>query len=245
MRAILVTGALVISGCSSLEKFDQEPNPNNQLPTTAPPVFDCSNYTYQGQTYNCDTLDRCDITQESIPMRVACCDCNPTLCDAPPEGECPPPDEDVDVLPVEPAESCMECHNGSNNNDYLGTGISNPHPFGSGTQFLKCTQCHGGDGTGLGKAGSHVPRPPPLGTDDYDLVINPEAYFNYLTRTGLDKYEDWTDPATGKTWTALDYIQFMNPGDIRSVAAGRGCGNTGCHGGEHADWFNKSFIAQE
>ena len=86
--------------------------------------------------------------------------------------------------------SCMACHNGSQYADYLGTGISNPHPF-QGAAYISCTTCHGGDDTQLGKTGAHVPPPPQIG-DRANLTINQTAYFNFLTRTGLDKYPDYT-----------------------------------------------------
>ncbi|MBX2800703.1 MAG: cytochrome c3 family protein, partial [Myxococcales bacterium] len=131
----------------------------------------------------------------------------------------------------------MSCHNGSNQNDYAGTGMSNPHPFGPATYIL-CTDCHGGNGGGLGRDDSHVPPPPEIG-NELNLVNNQQSYFNYLTRTGLDKLGDYTGP-NGETYTALDYIQFMNPGDVRIVAEQRGCGVSGCHDAEHADWVKKS-----
>lgn len=241
MRAILVTGvALTISGCESLKPFEQGPNPNGPVGTGVLPPVDCTNYTFNEQTYNCDTMDRCDFSQESIPMRLACCDCDPTLCDAPPAEECP------DIDPGEPppppelgVESCMSCHNGSNANDYGGTGLSNPHPTGV-AGYIKCTECHGGDGEGLGKDASHVPVPPQIG-DDNNLITNPTAYFNFLTLTGIDKYPDYE--VNGKTYKALDWLRFQNPGDLRVVTAGYACGQTGCHGGEHASWMPQGPIA--
>ncbi|MEQ1568953.1 MAG: hypothetical protein ABMA64_25165 [Myxococcota bacterium] len=233
---------MTISGCESLKPFEQGPNPNGPAGTGVLPPVDCTNYTFNEQTYNCDTMDRCDFSQESIPMRLACCDCDPTLCDAPPAEECPP---DPDVEPPPPpelgVESCMACHNGSNANDYGGTGMSNPHPTGV-AGYIKCSECHGGDPEGLGKDASHVPVPPQIG-DDTNLVTNPTAYFNFLTLTGVDKYPDYE--VNGKTYAAMDWLRFQNPGDTRVVAAGYGCGQTGCHGGEHADWFPKGFIANE
>jgi hypothetical protein len=238
---------LSISGCKSLEAFEQppDPGPNGINP---PPVVekDCNNYSYNGSTYDCSTLDACDFSAESIPFRVACCDCDPNLCNPVSAEQCPDVEPPPPPPPVaqEDAESCMECHNGSELNNYAGTGISNPHWVENvAAQYLRCTQCHGGDGAGLGKDASHVPRPPQLGNDDADLALNPEAYFNYLTRAGLDKYPDYT--IGGKTYTALDYVQFLNPGDMRAVGVGRSCGNSGCHEGEHAQWFKYSNILTE
>jgi len=240
MREILVTGlVLTVAGCSTLKDFEQKPNPNSPGQTVLPQV-DCTNYDFNGTTYNCETLDRCDVSQENIPERLACCDCDPTLCDPDPncvdDGGDPPPPPEAGV------ESCMQCHNGSSANDYLGSGISNPHPF-TGAAYLKCTDCHGGDPAGLGKDGAHVPVPPEIG-DTTNLINNPVSWWNFLTLTGLDKYPDYTG-TNGKTYKALDWLQFQNPGDTRVVSDGRGCGTSGCHGGEHADWFPKGFIANE
>jgi hypothetical protein len=135
----------------------------------------------------------------------------------------------------------MECHNGSQLNDYQGSGITNPHwTDDPAVQYLLCTQCHGGNGEASGREEAHVPRPPSIG-DDNNLAINPESYFNYLTRTGLDKIPDYT--LGTMTYTALDYINFLNPGDTRIVSQGRGCGTSGCHQGQHADWVPKGALA--
>jgi len=139
----------------------------------------------------------------------------------------------------EPAETCMTCHNGAANNDYSGTGLSNPHPF-AGAQNIRCTVCHGGDGQGAGKDGSHVPAPPEIG-DDQNLINNPTAYFNRLTLTGIDKFPNYT--VNNVTYSALDYLQFINPGDLRVVDTGKSCAR--CHGSRHVDWVMKSPIATE
>jgi hypothetical protein len=127
--------------------------------------------------------------------------------------------------PIGDAQSCMTCHNGSQADDYAGPGLENPHPFGTGaTANLTCTQCHGGDPDGHDKLTSHVPPPPEIG-DREQWLDDPHAYFNRLTLAGMDKFPDYQ--AGGQTWTALDYLQFVNPGDVRVVREGRGCG--ACH----------------
>ncbi|MEZ4234589.1 MAG: hypothetical protein R3F59_00170 [Myxococcota bacterium] len=215
------------------------------MSTDLPPQACATTVDLSGTPFCCDTLDRCDASQETIPVRLACCDVDPTLCDAPPPGLCEVTGgTEVEDPPEDEAESCMACHNGSPHNDYAGDGMSNPHPFGASAQYLRCTTCHGGVPDGGGWLGSHVPRPPQLG-DDQRLQVDAVAYFNYLTRTGLDAYPDWNDPTTGRTWTALDYLQFLNPGDLRVVTQARGCGAGGCHAGEHASWVPRSPIAQE
>ena len=65
-------------------------------------------------------------------------------------------------------ESCMQCHNGSNEDNYAGPGMENPHPF-SGAGNLLCTDCHGGHPTGTEPFTAHIPRPPDIG-DDQNLI---------------------------------------------------------------------------
>ena len=138
------------------------------------------------------------------------------------------------------SETCMSCHNGATtNNDYTGAGLTNPHPF-AGAQNIRCTVCHGGNGNGAGKLGSHVPPPPQIG-DEQNLVNDPVAYFNRLTLAGMDKYPDYT--VDGVSYSALDYLQFINPGDLRVVTDGRSCGR--CHGSRHVEWVARSPLATE
>ena len=135
------------------------------------------------------------------------------------------------------AQSCMTCHNGSQHDDYAGPGLENPHPFAP-ADMLQCTVCHGGNPAGQGVADSHVPPPPEIGDREFQAGFTPEArfaYFNRLTLTGLDKLPDYTVGAT--TYTALDYLQFINPGDLRVTTQGQGCGQ--CHAA-HSDYVAAS-----
>ena len=142
-----------------------------------------------------------------------------------------------------PAEGCMLCHNGSFKNDYAGPDIENPHPF-SGAQNITCTKCHGGDPLASTKDGAHVPVPPFIG-DRTQLAVDPAAYFNRLTLTGIDKLPDYTNADGSKTFTSLQYLQFINPGDLRVVSQQMGCGNAGCHADKHAQWVVRSVLATE
>ncbi|MHC4956147.1 MAG: hypothetical protein ACYTGZ_20070, partial [Planctomycetota bacterium] len=135
-------------------------------------------------------------------------------------------------------ESCMQCHNGSNEDNYAGPGMENPHPF-PGAENLTCTRCHGGNPDGTDKASSHVPAPPEIG-DREKWRINATAYFNRLTQTGIDKYPEYI--VNGKTYSALDYLQFINPGDLRVVKDNRACGQ--CHSA-HVDVVAASPLATE
>ncbi|MCB9892611.1 MAG: hypothetical protein H6833_13245 [Planctomycetes bacterium] len=134
--------------------------------------------------------------------------------------------------------SCMLCHNGTQHSDYTGPGIENPHPF-PGADNLSCTRCHGGDSKGFDKDSSHVPPPPEIG-DRQRQATNRLAFFNKLTLAGIDKFADYT--VNGQTHTALEYLQFLNPGDLRVVTRSKGCGE--CHQG-HAECVNGSMLATE
>lgn len=132
-----------------------------------------------------------------------------------------------------PRSSCMGCHNGSFELDYAGNGIENPHPFGR-AEKLPCVTCHGGNNNAYTIEEAHIPAPLEL-RDDADnpslgeerLAKDPQAYFNRLTLAGIDKYQDYE--WRGQNYTALDYLQFINPGDIRVVNHARSCGSVGCH----------------
>ena len=143
---------------------------------------------------------------------------------------------DTAQLSEKNSESCMFCHNVSFENDYAGPGIENPHPFGTANNLL-CTTCHGGHGDGEGLADSHVPPPPEIGDETFQTQ-NHKAYFNRLTLTGIDTFPDYE--VDGVTYTALDYLQFINPGDLRVTEAGMGCGQ--CHA-PHSDAVAHSLLA--
>ena len=135
-------------------------------------------------------------------------------------------------------ESCMQCHNGAKNDDYSGPGMENPHPF-AGADSLTCTECHGGNPLGADKAASHVPAPPQIG-DRAQWERDRLAYFNRLTLTGIDNFPDYQ--VNGKDYTAMDYLQFINPGDLRVVTRQRSCGK--CHEA-HAEVVAASPLATE
>ena len=130
----------------------------------------------------------------------------------------------------------MRCHNASGANDYAGPGIENPHPFGDADN-LRCTACHGGNPNGEDKVTSHIPPPPEIG-DRENMDNNRTAYFNRLTLTGIDKFPDYE--VDGNTYTALEYLQFINPGDLRVVQEGRSCGQ--CHE-NHVEAVSGSLLA--
>ena len=144
----------------------------------------------------------------------------------------------ADRVPEATASSCMRCHNGTTASDYSGAGIEDPHPFGEAAS-MACTTCHGGNGAGEDAESSHVPPPPEIGDRD-NLEVDRTAYFNRLTLTGIDQFENYE--VDGQTYSAIDYLQFINPGDLRVVQRERSCG--GCHAG-HAEVVRMSLLATE
>lgn len=136
-------------------------------------------------------------------------------------------------------ESCMQCHNGSLHNDYAGPGLENPHPFPGDAEVLTCTACHGGNPSGGDVASSHIPPPPTIGDRDFQDQ-NAYAWFNKLTLAGIDKVEDYI--IDGVTYTGLQYLQFLNPSDLRVTQLGQGCGE--CHL-PHATASSRSPIGNE
>lgn len=139
---------------------------------------------------------------------------------------------------VATAESCMKCHNGSLHNDYAGPGLENPHEF-PGAEVLLCTGCHGGNPNGVDAATSHVPPPPSIG-DRAQQANDPHAWFNKLTLAGIDKVPDYT--VGGVAYTGIDYLQFLNPGDLRVTVQQRGCGQ--CHPA-HASSMSRAPLGTE
>jgi hypothetical protein len=201
-------------------------------PPIALGVESCDPLVVDGRTVDCQAA--WEAWPDALDDRLLCCACDAAWCDvcdpsrfgdarwppaAPPP--LPPPTSGI-------RSSCMTCHNGVEDGDplYSGPGLENPHFFGSAA-YLECTSCHGGDGTpGASAAEAHVPPPP--GLTDHDA----------RTLAGVDLLPDWT--ANGTTYTALDWLQFRNPGDLRVVAAQRSCGTSSCHGDEHGAWVDAS-----
>ena len=122
------------------------------------------------------------------------------------------------------------CHNGSRADDYAGPGIENPHPFAAARRpdvhHLPRRQ-PGRRGQGCRATSRRRPR---SATTRAPGRSDRTAYFNRLTLAGIDKFPNYM--VGGQTYTALDYLQFINPGDLRVVTQGARCGQ--CHAG-HAE----------
>ncbi len=255
-------GLCLLAACSEERGFEPLPDPDGGPPTPeagmpeagmpdpdpepdAAVVCGPDEHTFEGACYACADFDVCAVDQpDYLQHRLACCDADVRFCNEP-SPPCPPPEgEPIVEPPVQQVSTCMACHNGAAPGDpaYSGDGISNPHPF-PGAQYITCEGCHGGDPGGAGRLGSHVPPPPAIG-DRNQRANDFLADFNRRTLAGIDRLgpDPYLDP-DGDPVTNLDYLQFVNPGDLRVVSAGRGCGMQGCHGDEHAQWVPRSVLA--
>ena len=94
---------------------------------------------------------------------------------------------------------CEVCHQPLNGKGKPG-GLLEAHPW----QKLSCVDCHGGDPKSLDMAAAHVH---PSGESTATVLWN-------LKSAELDR-------------VAPDYLQFINPGDLRVAA--KACGAAGCH----------------
>ncbi len=90
----------------------------------------------------------------------------------------------------------------------------------TGTVRLGCTDCHGGKADVMPPAGAQK------GSAQYDLAkkqAHPKAQIESLWKTSANPIRPFTE------WLreSKDYIQFVNPGDLR--VAEETCGTSGCH----------------
>ncbi|MCB9690523.1 MAG: hypothetical protein H6736_01790 [Alphaproteobacteria bacterium] len=188
-------------------------------PVVPPERPDCSAVAVGDGIVACEVPDECGA--EDLEARSACCACDPVYCrstalplgpDESPRREIPEP------WAAATSESCSRCHQGAVFRPFDGPGIADPHRSDT---VVACTTCHGGDGTAPDAADAHVPVPPELRGDD------PGAVFGRRTLASVEGLAGWEEG--GRSHTALDWVQFVNPGDLRVVGAGRGCGTSGCH----------------
>lgn len=78
---------VILQGCQFVVDFGSTDTGDIVVDTAETP--DCSAYSFNGSTYDCSTLDRCDFSEENIPAILACCDCDPAFCDPVTVEECP------------------------------------------------------------------------------------------------------------------------------------------------------------
>lgn len=115
--------------------------------------------------------------------------------------------------------SCIGCHGLKTSAD--GVGIENAHAW----SYVGCTVCHGGRGVDdsdpgrqLTQAESHVPMPAEMAEPGSNTPRRTSYENNYLGRAGVEEMEG-----------GLEWIRFMNPGDLRIVDDT--CAQSGCHEG--------------
>jgi hypothetical protein len=108
---------------------------------------------------------------------------------------------------------CVSCH--------TQTDSASMHP--SGAVRLGCTDCHGGDAAVAAPPGSTSGSAP---YDEAKLKAHPGARFAEDARSSANPVRAYT------RWLKedLQYIQFVNPGDLR--VADKTCGSSGCHTSE-------------
>jgi hypothetical protein len=191
-----------------------------------------------------------DQTNPNAPTAMKCekvglppCEyANQTNCVPPPVDPMIPPPPDIceefpddpncrmdpmpPLPPVAQEEKCVTCHAPG------GAGargvIEDPHPW----QYVKCTDCHGGNPEGLTQEDAHVPIPREMANPQWPGRPNVLTYYNYLTTHGLENYQG-----------GLEFLKFINPGDMRIVD--QTCGSAqACHADKAAS-FRGSVILTE
>jgi hypothetical protein len=200
--------------------------PPPPAPPDPPPVVveeDCNALPVAAGTINCDDFlgDYCglvfpadaQVPGQADPTQLAnfqaCVACDGTYATAI-QGDC----IEGGVPPVlgPQDESCYRCHapegyDGRNS-------VEDPHPWA----VLSCTQCHGGDAQASNPAFAHVCPPPEVGNRQQQ-VFDTRAFFLSFTTAGvqlLDDYYCQTQLGENKSTSPLEYLAFLNPGDLRS-----------------------------
>jgi hypothetical protein len=134
------------------------------------------------------------------------------------EQQAPPPNA-PDLLGQSQADAdrksagCVSCH--------TTTDSATMHP--TGTVRLGCIDCHTGNATVAAPPGS---KPGSASYEEAKLQAHPKPRFAEDARSSANPVRAYT------RWLKedLQYIQFVNPGDLR--VAEKTCGSSGCHGSE-------------
>jgi hypothetical protein len=204
------------------------------LPLPNGTVLNCTAQLGTAQSYCDNVYVGGDANNVNFELVSSCGACDPIFFN-PPAGaaECI---EDItgNVIdqPIDLEEStCKTCH-APNEYDGLNS-IENPHPWVT----VDCVDCHGGDGTATNQVFAHVCPPPEVGNRNQQ-VLDTRAFFLSFSTAGVQFLADYNCNVQGggtKTVSPLDWLAFINPGDIRaartvSAETGqqRGCGK--CHG---------------
>ncbi len=102
-------------------------------------------------------------------------------------------------------DACLSCHEGAE------------AIHEAGVEPTECVICHGGDGEALTYEAAHVLPPENYAAIRGEgLPVAPEGYIKDFAPDQLDQLP-------------VDYVQFINPGDLR--VADKTCGASGCHEG--------------
>lgn len=126
--------------------------------------------------------------------------------------------------------TCQICHAPNGYNGLHST--EQPHPV----LTLACIDCHGGDNWATNPIYAHVCPPPEVGNRQQQ-VLDPRSFFLRRTLVGVELLADYACPTQlggTRTVSPLDWLAFVNPGDVRVGTTftpegnARGCG--ACHG---------------
>src|SRR5215469_9333520 len=111
------------------------------------------------------------------------------------------------------SSGCVSCHGQ--------TDSATMHP--TGTVHLACIDCHGGNAGAMPPAGA---KKGDAGYDDAKKKAHPKPSLPELWRSSANPVRAYTQ------WLkeSKEYIQFVNPGDLR--VAEDTCGQAGCHARE-------------
>jgi hypothetical protein len=117
--------------------------------------------------------------------------------------------EEVEKVVIVDDGSCLACHRPVQAADGVRAGLEEAHPAVDGER-LSCTDCHGGDDRAFAQSEAHV-QPLP----------GASPYIKSLTTGELDEVRP-------------EYMQFVNPGDLRAAPKACGAGSpraagSGCH----------------
>ena len=125
----------------------------------------------------------------------------------------PQPQEHVRAAPEQGAvsEGCISCH----------TQTDSATMHETGTVKITCVDCHGGNGEIVAPRGSQADSADYKSAKARAHVVSKNSRDDLAT--GRRVYTDWLKEN-------LEYIRFVNPGDLR--IADKTCGTSGCHASE-------------
>jgi len=229
----------------------QNPGPGTPTPTPeAPPPVDCNLLPYNGGTVSCDAQLGTGAAfcanvysnpqAPNFTLVGACGQCNPAYFTPPAEAGPLCLNDNGIVVPPPPPElaqtTCKSCH-APNGYDGLQS-IEDPHPWSS----VDCTTCHGGDGTATNPVFAHICPPPAIGNRQQQ-VLDTRAFFLSWTTAGVQFLPDYTCAVQGggtRVTKATEWLNFKNPGDLRSAREGMGCGM--CHNQNAVDATTGEYL---